>query len=123
MVVIVNIEYDRLFVTAEVTDVIDISTTEATSYISSPSDMHNAPDTSTSPDISFTSESVAENNDLTDGIYVLKVIPRFGPYAGGTNITVTLACVRGCGNVTLNIGNTSCLEIHNEPYVIYDIHK
>ena len=87
--------------------------------ISSPSDMY----TSTSPDISFTSEFVTENDDLTDGIDVVKVIPRFGPYAGGTNISVTLTCVRGCGNVTLNIGNTTCLEIHSEMYVIYEFHR
>ena len=54
---------------------------------------------------------------FVDAIVVLLVTPRYGPQAGGTNLTVTLICPRsGCGDLNLNIGEIQCVKLH---YVMY----
>ena len=70
----------------------------------------NTDDHSKKPDSDVVSpETSAETIDGECCITLESVTPGFGPYAGGTTITVILGCPpSGCGVVTLNFGNNTC---------------
>ena len=65
---------------------------------------------------------VTESSEFkTDNIDILDVTPIFGPYAGGTNITVELRCPpTGCGDVTLTIGKKTCIKLQEKTCVSND---
>ena len=45
----------------------------------------------------------------------------FGPYAGGTNITVITTCPSsGCGDVTLTIGDKECDKLQEKTSVRFE---